>query len=74
MDIRLPKLSGIEVVRRLKGCSPNTKALIVTLHDEDTYILASREASAAGYFLKTASATDLVEAIRSVQLGKLVCH
>ncbi|MDO8531380.1 MAG: response regulator transcription factor [Dehalococcoidia bacterium] len=74
LDVRMPKLSGIEVVRRIKACSPNTKALMLTAYDDDDYILASMEAEAAGYLLKTARASELVEAVRSVHAGESVLH
>ena len=74
LDVRMPKLSGIEVVRRIKECSPNTKALMLTAYDDDDYILASMEAEAAGDLLKNAKASELVEAVRSVHQGESVLH
>jgi len=73
-DIRMPLLSGIEVVRQMKEYSPNTKALMLTAYDDDDYILALMEAGASGYLLKTAKASELVEAVRSVHLGETVIH
>ncbi|MBI2288662.1 MAG: response regulator transcription factor, partial [Chloroflexi bacterium] len=40
LDIRMPKLNGIALVRRMKESSPNTKALILTAYDDDDYIIA----------------------------------
>ncbi|MBI3953374.1 MAG: response regulator transcription factor [Chloroflexi bacterium] len=74
LDIRMPKLNGIEVVRRMKECSPRTKALMLTAYDDDDYILALMEAGASGYLLKTARADELVEAVRSVHQGEPVLH
>ncbi|MBI2872276.1 MAG: response regulator transcription factor [Chloroflexi bacterium] len=74
LDIRLPKLSGIEVVRRMGEQSPKTKALMLTAYDDDDYILALMEAGATGYLLKTARANELVEAVRSVHRGEPVLH
>ncbi len=51
LDIRMPKLSGIEVVQRMKESSPNTAALMLTAYDDDDYILALMEACASGYVL-----------------------
>lgn len=72
LDIRMPRVTGIEVVRRMKGVSPNTKALMLTAYDDDEYILALMEAGASGYLLKTARSTELVDAVRSVQSGESV--
>ncbi len=72
LDIRIPKLNGVEVVRRMKECSPATKALMLTAYDDDDYILALMEAGAMGYLLKTARADELVEAVRTVHQGEPV--
>jgi DNA-binding NarL/FixJ family response regulator len=74
LDIRLPKLNGIEVVRQIKGFSPDTKSLMLTAYDDDDYILALMEAGASGYLLKTTQEKELVEAVRSVQSGEPVLH
>ncbi|MBI4308506.1 MAG: response regulator transcription factor [Chloroflexi bacterium] len=74
LDIRMPKLNGIEVVRRMKECSPDTKALMLTAYDDDDYVLALMEAGASGYLLKTARASELVEAVRTVHQGEPVLH
>jgi DNA-binding NarL/FixJ family response regulator len=74
LDIRMPKLNGIEVVRLAKEASPDTKTLILTAYDDDVYILALMEAGASGYLLKTAREKELVESIRSVYSGEPVLH
>ncbi len=74
LDIRMPKLNGIEVVRRMKKCCANTKALMLTAYDDDDYILALMEAGASGYLLKTAQTRELIESVRSVHLGESVLH
>ena len=74
LDIRMPKLSGVDVVREINGSSPETKILILSAYDDDEYILALMEAGVSGYLLKTAQANELVEAVRSVAQGKNVLH
>ncbi len=74
LDIRMPKLNGIEVVRRVKNLSPNTKCLMLTAYDDDDYILALMEAGASGYILKTTQEKELIESIRSVNSGEPVLH
>lgn len=74
VDIRMPKLNGIEVVRKMKECCPGTKALMLTAYDDDDYILAAMEAGASGYLLKTAQARELVESVRIVHQGEPVLH
>jgi DNA-binding NarL/FixJ family response regulator len=74
LDIRMPKLNGIEVVRYVKSLSPNTKTLMLTAYDDDEYILALMEAGASGYLLKTAHEKELVDSVRGVYLGEPVLH
>ncbi|MBI2165057.1 MAG: response regulator transcription factor [Chloroflexi bacterium] len=74
LDIRMPRLSGIEVVRQMKKSSPQTRALILTAYDDDDYILALMEAGATGYLLKTARAAQLIDAVRTVYQGEPVLY
>ena len=74
LDIRMPKLNGIEVIRHIKERGLDTKALILTAYDDDDYILALMEAGAFGYLLKTAKATELIDAVRRVSSGEIVLH
>ncbi len=74
LDIRMPKLNGIEVVRQVKSLSPNTKTLILTAYDDDEYILALMEAGASGYLLKTAHEKELIDSVRGVHSGEPVLH
>ena len=72
LDIRMPKLNGVEVVRKMKKCCPDTKALMLTAYDDDDYVFALMEAGASGYLLKTATAKELVDSIRAVYSGEPV--
>ncbi len=74
LDIRMPKLNGIEVIRRMKELSPNTKPLILTAYDDDDYIIALMEAGALGYLLKTVRPSELIDAIQRVHQGEPVLH
>ncbi len=74
LDIRMPKMNGIEVVQRMKETSPSTAALMLTAYDDDDYILALMEAGALGYLLKTTRTSELIDAVRRVRLGEPVLH
>jgi DNA-binding NarL/FixJ family response regulator len=74
LDVRMPKLSGVEVVRRLQGRSVPTRVLVLSAYDDDEYIVALMKAGASGYLLKTAPVEELVEAIRSIHQGESVLH
>jgi DNA-binding NarL/FixJ family response regulator len=72
LDIRMPKLNGIEVVREMKKRNLSTKALMLTAYDDDVYILALMKAGASGYILKTAHEKELVDSIRNIYAGESV--
>lgn len=74
LDIHLPRLNGIEIVRRMKDCHCDTKVLILTAYDDDEYVLALMQAGAQGYLLKTAQPWEVVEAVRSIHAGETVLH
>ncbi|MDA8219217.1 MAG: response regulator transcription factor [Dehalococcoidales bacterium] len=74
LDIRMPKLSGVEVVRSMKQDGLDTRVLVLTAYDDDDYILALMEAGASGYMLKTARAGELVDAVRRIHEGEPVLH
>jgi NarL family two-component system response regulator LiaR len=74
MDIALPNLNGLEATKQIKSAHPTTAVLALTAYDDDQYIFAFLEAGAAGYILKDVSASDLIEAIRTVHAGESVLH
>lgn len=74
LDIAMPKLSGIDVTRQIKPRFPSVAVLILSAYDNDEYIFALLEAGAAGYLLKDAHRSDIVEAVRSVHSGEAVLH
>lgn len=70
LDIRMPRMSGIEATRRIKADFPDVAVLALTAHDDDEYVFALLEAGANGYLLKTAEIEELVKAIRAVHSGQ----
>lgn len=70
MDVRMPKMSGVEATRRIKEECPDVKVLVLTAHDDDEYVFALLQAGANGYLMKTAEFDELVKAIRTVASGQ----
>lgn len=70
LDIKMPEQSGIEVTRWVRANAKSTGVLILTAYDDDPYIMAVLQAGANGYVLKTADASDIIQAVRSVYEGK----
>ncbi|MFJ4779511.1 response regulator [Streptomyces sp. NPDC088762] len=68
LDIRMPKLDGLEVTRRLAG-NGTPRIVIVTTFDLDEYVHAALHGGASGFLLKDASPAMLVEAVRAAAVG-----
>jgi DNA-binding NarL/FixJ family response regulator len=70
LDIQMPKATGIEVTRWIRANRSDIGVLVLTAFDDDPYVLAVLQAGANGYVLKTASPTEIVQAVRDVHEGK----
>ncbi|MDB6109265.1 MAG: DNA-binding response regulator [Pedosphaera sp.] len=69
MDINLPGINGVECVRKLKQVAPETLVVMLTAYEDTENIFNALAAGAAGYLLKRAPRTELVDAIREVCRG-----
>jgi DNA-binding NarL/FixJ family response regulator len=69
MDIRMPRVDGVEATRVVVEESPTTRILILTTFDLDEYILEALRAGASGFLLKDVRPNELVDAIRLVSRG-----
>lgn len=74
MDIRMPKMTGVECTKRISQRYPDIKVLILTTFDDDDYILEALNNGAVGYMLKDLTAEKLTFAIRNVYHGNTVMH
>lgn len=72
LDIQMPKLSGIEVTRWLRGQHLSTGVLVLTAYDDPPYIQAVLQAGANGYVLKSSDPQEIVRGVIEVYQGKAV--
>ena len=70
LDIAMPKLNGIEVAARSQKMQPAPRAIMLSMHIDESYIMRSIHAGARAYLLKDATDEDLLPAIRAVAAGK----
>jgi DNA-binding NarL/FixJ family response regulator len=70
LDIGMPSLNGLEATRQILKMRPQTKVLILTMHESDSVIREVLDAGARGYILKTDAGRDLVAAVESLRRNK----
>ena len=66
MDISMPRLNGLEATRQIKTEQPNTKVVIVTMHDEEPYRKAAAESDADSFLCKKTLLKSLLPTIRQI--------
>jgi DNA-binding NarL/FixJ family response regulator len=69
LDLRLPHLSGVEVMRQVRPQVPGVRFLVLTTYDTDAYIGPALAAGAQGYLLKDANPDDLARGVRAIMAG-----
>jgi len=74
LDISMPGPGGIEVTRRLKEALPELRVLILTAHEDESMLREAVQVGAAGYIIKRAVESELINAIHSVWRGDLYVH
>ncbi len=74
LDMSMPGPGGIEITRQLQKSLPETRILILTVHEDERLVREALHAGAAGYIIKRAFDTELTNAIRAVAAGNLYIH
>jgi two-component system, NarL family, response regulator DegU len=69
IDINMPKMNGIEATAIITKKYPHTKSLVLSMHDNEDYVLKSIEAGASGYLLKDTNKEEFIKAIKAVANG-----
>jgi DNA-binding NarL/FixJ family response regulator len=70
LDLKMPKLTGLQATREIKAQAPDVAVLILSMHDDERYVAEALKAGASGYVVKTQADTDLVAAIRVIERGE----
>ena len=70
LDMSMPRMNGLSAIKEIRSRSPETKILVLTIHDSEDYIIEAFKSGANGYCLKDASHAELASAIENVLTGK----
>lgn len=74
LDLNMPDIDGLSALPRLRTVAPKSRVLVLTMHDDASYLQQTLKDGAAGYVLKKAVDTELLMAIRTVLRGETYVH
>ena len=69
LDVSMPGLNGLDATREILRCSERTRVILLTMHNEDQYVLEAVKAGVSGYVLKTKAPGSVIEAVEEVLHG-----
>jgi DNA-binding NarL/FixJ family response regulator len=69
LDIRMPEMTGLEAAAKLDAYAPETKAVILSMHDSEEYVLQALDAGAFGYLLKDTDKNEFIKALKQIHGG-----
>ncbi|HKB56263.1 MAG TPA: response regulator transcription factor [Lacunisphaera sp.] len=70
LDLSLPRLHGLEALRQVRATSPHTKVLVLSMHNDEPYVIEALRAGAMAYILKGSESTEIARAVAEVVAGR----
>ena len=70
LDLSLPRLHGLEALRQIRICSPSTKVLVLSMHNDEPYVIEALRSGASAYILKGSESDEIVRATQEVLAGR----
>lgn len=70
LDLNMPRLHGIEVLRQTRTSSPNTRVIVLSMHHDEPYVIESLRAGASAYILKGSESQEITQALKEVLTGR----
>ncbi|HEY1791850.1 MAG TPA: response regulator transcription factor [Opitutaceae bacterium] len=70
MDLHMPRLGGLEVLKQVRVSSPKTRVIVLTMHSDEPYVIEALRSGAAAYVLKGSEAAEITNALREVLAGR----
>ena len=70
LDLNMPRLHGIEVLRQSRTTSPHTRVIVLSMHNDEPYVIESLRAGAMAYILKGSESQEILRALKEVLAGR----
>jgi len=70
LDLNMPRLHGIEVLRQTRTTSPHTRVIVLSMHSDEPYVIESLRAGAMAYILKGSESQEILQALKEVMSGR----
>ncbi|MBI2516172.1 MAG: response regulator transcription factor [Opitutae bacterium] len=70
LDLNLPRLHGLEVLKQTRTASPGTRTIVLSMHSDEPYVIEALRAGAAAYVLKGAESAEITAALKEVLAGR----
>ncbi len=70
LDLSMPRLHGLEALRQIRTASPHTKVLVLSMHNDEPYVIEALRAGAMAYVLKGSESTEIARAVADVLAGR----
>lgn len=70
IDLSMPQCNGLKAIKQIRKLCPLTRIIVLTMHDDQTYLRSSLAAGCAGYLIKSVASKDLIIAIREIHRGR----
>lgn len=70
LDLNLPRLHGLEVLRAVRASCPQTKVMILSMHNDEAYVIEALRAGAVGYLLKGSPSAEITAGVQAVLAGR----
>ena len=70
MDIAMPNMNGMEATRRIVASNPRIGVVVLSMHQDESYVLGALKAGAKAYILKDSARTDVIDAVRATSRGE----
>jgi DNA-binding NarL/FixJ family response regulator len=69
LDVSMPRMTGLQAAREIRARQPDTRVLLLSMHDDERYVFDAVKAGASGYVLKRQADAELIDAVRAVAGG-----